>query len=296
MNKLNLIIERGKVWNISDLPTKSIALDGSVQGPFIDNKNKIYSFDHHDNCIRHVSSASCVQVLDALLLDFDANGYNVFINDVDGDTLIAFALLQKPELSKNSYVRKITRTIGLIDAHGPSYSIDEEEQKILKIFQNNVTKKIYELKSQKKYSECDLKDLLLDCVENFYLMAEGKFELLEEEVKELIYELSPKTNSDWIMVKTDSYNIMQKLYSDGYNKFIVWNQQPNGSFAYSLAKKSEFVDFPVKNILNELNIIESGWGGGTTIGGSPRNSDGSRSKIEPDEIVKIVNNILSKKI
>lgn len=293
MNKINLVIERGKVWDISELPPKSIALDGSVRGPFIDNKNKIYSFDHHDNCIRHVSSATCTQVLDALLLDFNANEYNIFVNDVDGDTVIAFALLQKPELAKNSYAKKITRIAGLIDAHGPSYTFDEEEQNILKIFQNNVTKKIYELKSQKKYAEYDLKELLFECVENFYSMVDGKFEHLEEETKEFFYELLPKTNSEWVMVKTDSYNIMQKLYSDGYNKFIVWNQQPNGSFAYSIAKKSEFVDFPVKDILNKLNEIETGWGGGSTIGGAPRNLDGSRSKISPDEIVNIVNSILS---
>lgn len=118
---VNLIIERGKVWNINDLPEKSIAIDGSVSGSFIDNDKKVYSFDHHGNCIRHSTSASCVQVLDAILLGFDPQDFNLYINDIDHDTVLASALLIKPEMANNSMVQDTVRAVGLIDAHGPSY-------------------------------------------------------------------------------------------------------------------------------------------------------------------------------
>ncbi|MFN8672945.1 MAG: hypothetical protein U0457_12795 [Candidatus Sericytochromatia bacterium] len=288
---INLIVERGKIWDISDLPHKSIALDGSVRGPFIDNEKKIYSFDHHDNCIRHVSSATCVQVLDALLLDFAPSGYNVYVNDVDGDTVISVALLLKPELVKNAYAKKITRIIGLIDAHGPSYPLEIEEKEIFNIFMNNVVNKIYDLKNKKEYGNYNLKELLLECINNFYLMIENKFEYKKQN-NEVIYKIYPDTNSDWIMVNSDSYLVMGRLYLEGYNKFITWNEQKDGSFAYSIAKKSEFVDFPVKYILEHLNTIENGWGGGSTIGGAPRNLDGSRSKIKPEDLVKIISKFL----
>lgn len=83
------------------------------------------------------------------------------------------------------------------------------------------------------------------------------------------------------------------LYKNGYNKIVVWQQLPDNSYAYSIAKKSEFVDFPIKNILEKLNFLESGWGGSSTIGGAPKNIDGSRSKLKPEEVVIIINELVT---
>ncbi len=293
-NSVKIIMERGKIWNIDELPEKSIAIDGSVMGPVIDNLNKKYSFDHHGNCIRHVSSATCVQVLDAILLDFNPDGYTIYINDVDGDTVLAAAILLKPELAKNNYVQDIVRTIGIIDSHGASYPLQEKAETDYKIFMNNVVDKVFQLKKEKKYGEADLEELLSHCINKFEQMVEGKFKDYQEQQEiSPVYELIPETNSDWIMIKTSTYNIFNQLYTKGYKKIIVWDKMPDGSYSYSIAKKSEFIDFPVKDILSKLNEIEPGWGGGSTIGGSPRNLNGSRSNLEPQKIIEIVNQVLA---
>jgi hypothetical protein len=44
--------------------------------------------------------------------------------------------------------------------------------------------------------------------------------------------------------------------------------------------------------LDALNSIEPGWGGGSTIGGAPRNADGSRSHMKPEEILNIINTVI----
>lgn len=287
-------VERGRKWAFSELPHKSIALDGAVAGPLIDNINKKYSFDHHGNCIRHISSATCIQVLDALLLGFDPEGYTIYVNDVDGDTVLSLALLLKPELSKSSYVQMIVRVIGIIDSHGPSYPLNEKEEKILNIFMNNVVDKVYQLKKDKKYGEYDLRTLIFECIDKFHKMLECNFENYEKKELEIVtYKESPNTNSDWYMIETNSRNIFSYLYKNGYTKIVVWQQLPDNSYAYSIAKKSEFVDFPIKNILEKLNFLESGWGGSSTIGGAPRNIDGSRSKLKPEEVVIIINALVT---
>lgn len=288
-----VVIERGKKWEFLELPNKSIALDGAVEGPLIDNINKKYSFDHHGNCIRHISSATCVQVLDALLLGFNPDSYNIYVNDVDGDTVLALALLLKPELAKKSYVQSIIKVVGIIDAHGPSYPLNEREEIILDIFMNKVVDKVYQLKKDKKYGSYDLRVLIFECIDKFHKMIEGNFENYEkQELETVTYKENPNTNSDWYMIETTSHNIFKYLYKGVYSKLVVWQQLPDNSYAYSIAKKSEFVDFPIKDILEKLNELEVGWGGGSTIGGAPRNPDGSRSKLKPEQIVIVINDIL----
>ena len=90
------------------------------------------------------------------------------------------------------------------------------------------------------------------------------------------------------MAQSDSF-IFDLLYKNGYTKAIAYMQQEDGSFRYTVGKKSDLVDgFSVPTILKALNEREQGWGGGSTIGGSPRNNDGSASRITPDEVFAVV--------
>ena len=114
----------------------------------------------------------------------------------------------------------------------------------------------------------------------------------KNESTEKNYKLTPETNSDWIMAQSSDH-IFNELYNHGYTKIVIWDNMPDGSYTYTIGKKSEFINFPVKNILDKLNSYESGWGGGSTIGGAPRNEDGSRSKLPPEEVMKIINDLLN---
>jgi len=90
-----------------------------------------------------------------------------------------------------------------------------------------------------------------------------------------------------------------KLYEDGFLRAVVYAQLPDGSVTYTIGKKSDMVSgFPVgpetkpQTLLYALNQKEAGWGGGTTIGGAPRNQDGSRSRLSPDKVFEIINDVL----
>ncbi|MFA6159449.1 MAG: hypothetical protein WC763_07525, partial [Candidatus Paceibacterota bacterium] len=99
---------------------------------------------------------------------------------------------------------------------------------------------------------------------------------------------------NWVLAESEGF-AFPTLYADGHNAVILYNKQPDGSFAYTIGKKSEFIPyFPVgphskpDTILSFLNGHEKGWGGGSTIGGAPRNSDGSRSRLTPQSIIALV--------
>ena len=44
--------------------------------------------------------------------------------------------------------------------------------------------------------------------------------------------------------------------------------------------------------ITALGEIEPGWGGGSTIGGAPRNADGSRSRLTPKQVFDAVERVL----
>lgn len=59
---------------------------------------------------------------------------------------------------------------------------------------------------------------------------------------------------------------------------------PAGTFGWTVGKKSDFARGDVPGFLAEMNTLEPGWGGGSTIGGAPRNADGTRSRLGFTEV------------
>ena len=292
---MNIQINRGFVAQFADLMPKSIALDGYVQGPAIDVENKRFSFDHHDGCVRLLTRATCQQVMDALLLGLDPTGYAIYINDVDGDTALAIWLLKNPSRVTEESVRRLVETVGTVDAHGPAYPT--MEPKLADAFFQGAMKPVSDLQRAKKYGEANLDDLLATCVENIDRLVAGTLEWTPRPEKERSFEVT-HTGNGWVMAKSDD-SIFDLLYANGHTKAIAYQVLGDGSIVYTVGKKSELVTgFPVGppsksgTILNALNEREKGWGGGSTIGGAPRNADGSRSRLTPDEVFSLVETLI----
>ncbi len=292
-----LVVERGKTEQLENLPKNSIALDGYVQGPLFDLENNRFSFDHHDKVNRQITRASCQQVEDALLLGFEPKEYGVYINDIDGDTVLSVWLLRHPEMVKDPKVRILVESVGGIDAHGPAYQPLDSE--LAEKFFKAVMKPEGDARRNKTYAQADLNTLLEQCLKNLDNLIAGTLEYTKE-VDKRSFEIT-REGTDWAMVESNDF-VFDMLYQAGHTRVVATQKQPDGSIAYTIAKKSELVNgFPVGptskegSILYELNKIEPGWGGGSTIGGAPRNSDGSRSRLSPEQVFEIIENIVSKK-
>lgn len=283
---MELIIERGRSLDVSDLPPCSIALDGYVRGPHIDVENHRYSFDHHENCIRHVTSATCVQVLDALLLGFQPEGCRVYINDVDADTVLSVFLLEQPERARDERVQTLVNAVGKLDAYGPVFPLPPALRKLADGYLEVAMAPEFQHRSQGTYSTCDLRDLLTECLDRTQLYLDGKLQG-EDGAAPVPYRVV-FAEGDLAMVEGGDRRMTAQAYADGWNKLVAILPIPDGSRAYTIAKRSEFVAFDVPGVLRALHEREPGWGGGSTVGGAPRNADGSRSRLSPEEVWEIV--------
>ena len=291
------VTSRGTVAIFAGLPPMSIALDGYCQGPVIDLEGQRFSFDHHENCVRLVTSATCKQVLDALLLGLDPTDYTAYVNDVDGDTALSVWLLQNPSFASEEMVRKLVDIVGAIDSHGPAYPVTD--QRLADVFFDGVMKPLVDLQRAKQYATADLDALLATCVENINRLVMGELDWTPAEEKAREFEITHRGHG-WAMAKSNDF-IFDLLYAEGHTRAIAYQELTDGSIVYTVGKKSELVTgFPVGpasvpgTILYALNEREEGWGGGSTIGGAPRNADGSRSHLTPDEVFAIVESVLNK--
>lgn len=297
-SNLTVIVERGRVIAFEELPANSIALDGYVQGPALDNVQRRYSFDHHAGCVRLVTKATCAQVLDALLLGLEPSGMQVFLNDIDGDTVLAVWLLSHPEMARQVTVRSLVDDVEHTDAHGPAYRPFLKNPELCRQFYQGVMAPEHEARKNRSFETIELKQLLWDCLQRLeqLLIEQQQFELSEPPKR--TYQITHQ-GLGWLMV-TSPDMVFDLLYADGHVRAVVWQpfQLMDGrtSWAYTIGKQSDLVSgFDIPGILKTLADVEPGWGGGSTIGGAPRQADGSRSFLEPDDVFAVIEGLVRQK-
>ncbi|WP_261555510.1 hypothetical protein [Frankia tisae] len=311
-----IVVDLGVTLPLAQLPPFSIALDGMVQGPAIDADTHRLSFDHHGGCVRLVTAATCQQVADALLLGLDPAPYTVYVNDVDADTCLALALLVRPELlgagqpgSVVTTTRDLVLAVAGRDAHGPAYPVRHPE--LLAAFSARVP--------------VPPAGTVTTAAEGFSALAGAV-----AAIAELVVGLSAqrpaapvprprpenasrsvdapparftvaRQGSGWVMLRAAiGARSFEEAYAAGHSRVVVFGELPDGSVAYTVAKRSDLVDFfPVGpasrpgTILAALAAREPGWGGGSSIGGAPRHRDGRRSALSPDEVFAIVETVVA---
>jgi hypothetical protein len=136
-----------KIWAQfkKEKPPCSIALDGYVKGePRFDAKGSYANFNHHEDVDRLATRSTCCQVHVAIkqgLIDnYRTNGKvegNIFVNDPDQDTSLAYWLLQNHEriLGRKSepLINRLVNLIDLLDTTAGVYPIDPLSETMRKI-------------------------------------------------------------------------------------------------------------------------------------------------------------------
>jgi hypothetical protein len=290
---MRLVIERGKIVPLSDLPPRSIALDGYVQGPAIDADGERYSFDHHAGCVRHATRATAEQVRDAIILGLDPRGFTVFVNDVDLDTALSVWLLANPHRASEEIVHELVDDAGLLDAHSGAYPMDPRKRHVIEWLSEPETT----ARADGTYWSLDnsgLEDLVADVSRrlDIYTHGETRPSVADFQLDER-YEIV-RRGSGWDLAKVIGIRSHASLFREGHLRVVMFRQLPDHTWGYTVAKQSEFVKrFPIERILAALAAREPGWGGGSTIGGAPRHPDGSRSRLTPDEVFDIVEKVVA---
>lgn len=293
---MEIVIERGKTLPFEELPPRSVALDGYVLGPSIDAETERYSFDHHGDCVRHATRATAEQVHDALVLGLQPRSLSVYLNDIDLDTALAVWLLRHPERAREPLVNRLVHGAGLLDAHSGAFPLAGDLPTIVEWLSEPETKS----RASGAYFELDTAGLhaLLDEIgRRISVYADGASQGYTENFSiDNRYEVLQR-GTGWILVQSLGTRAHARLFADGNERVIIHTTLRDGTHGYTVAKRSEFVKcFPVQRILAALSAQEPGWGGGSTIGGAPRNADGSRSRLTPREVFDIVEPVVRESV
>jgi hypothetical protein len=151
---VRLFVERGLAVSEESrarFPGHSVFLDGVYDGPpFLDNKNRQYSLDHHAGCLRPFTLATCEQAALMVLqgLPLDEGEWRLFVNEPDLDSVLASWLLLNHRVLRADGFRLLRRAMplvrveGLIDSHGlemdaflgmPSRLVEAEKARIVQL-------------------------------------------------------------------------------------------------------------------------------------------------------------------
>lgn len=294
--KINFVF--GQVLAFDTLPPNSIALDGAVQGPAVDAAGRRFSFDHHAGCVRLVTLATCQQVAVALglglVVDKDTE---VFVNDLDADTVLSVWLLKNPERVGEERVKELVERVGLTDAHGPIFPPHPIHREISPAYGSKEPQTI---------------EMLEGFLAKVSAYADGTWQAppARPERKSDGFAWSPKTG--WVTVT--QVNGFDEVYAKGFFAGVLYTDAPQETRMYTVAKRSDLVplaigpgstkrpptsveDYRQDTILGALGLAElarnsvqshaANWGGATSIGGSPRNPDGTMSCLTPSQVLEI---------
>lgn len=256
----------GLVLPFDDLPERSVALDGVVLGRHFDPFRYRFSFDHHETP-RFGLAATCEQVCDAIQMGFDpARLRHVLVNDVDRDVAAAVWLLLHPDRAVK--VRERVIGLGRADSHGLHAP-------------GAVPTPHFHATLPAKGSRPRNRDLLaaVDAVGNW--LESGSNPAVSPPEPDLAAFAITCPEARFIPAPNGSAG----LYSDGWTAFVLARKLGRGRWQYTYAKKSDFVPFDFAPVLFALNALEPGWGGASTVGGSPR---ATGSRLEPRELASLI--------
>ena len=287
-------------------PTFSIALDGYVSGPPRFSPSGPYAtFNHHEGTSRLETRATCAQVLMAirqgLFRCFRKDGQPhaiVYVNDCDEDVCAAYFLLKHGWLSDHAMNPLLNRLVAiedLLDATAGAYPFPADLPALRELAW------VFEPYRRARLSgELDRKGPatyrgVVEDVESRilrHLTGKGDEIALDTRYERL------GGGSGWAMIQEVGAQAKTGVLSDGIYAYVAVRQRPDGRWTYVVGRMSLFIDyFQVPAILDALNAAEDTtgkpdrWGGGDTIGGSPRVAG---SKLAPDEVRRIVSEVGSK--
>jgi len=284
-----IIFNWNKVIPQADMVANTCYLDGAVQGPVLDNSRFSYSFDHHSDCVRNWTSATCKQVRDSLELGFPIHKINtIVINDIDADTVLATWLLLNPTRCNEEAVVKMVEEVAWVDSN---------------FFATRSLHPLHATINGKHWlPENNTVDSLKEKLEKIDKYLSGEFvptSFNRPPVRVIGISVASKS------VIHDDVAELIDVYRGGADVVIGCVPAPNGdgTWGYIIGKTSDFVPcflkeqsekIPTKGVFfscqekEPKGRSEKVWNGSSSVGGAVFYEDGSRSSLSPEQVLEIV--------
>ncbi|MES2931598.1 MAG: hypothetical protein V4682_02765 [Patescibacteria group bacterium] len=285
----------------------SIALDGFVpEGPRFNSRGPWANFNHHEEVSRLETRATCAQVLIALrqglMTAFDPQLMSLFVNDCDEDVSLSVFLLKNHELATeriNPLLNRLVFMEDMLDTTGGAYAFSDNLESLHQLLW--VFEPYHEFRASGALDaqEADAFRAVIDSVgERIAAYVNGSSGQVTPDTR---YEMIRRV-PEFAVVRETGKNGRLGVYRDGINAFLSVRAISGDRFAYTLARSSQFVPFPIPKLLKALNAAElhewrgmieampeGSWGGSDVIAGSPR----SGSVLAPEHVVEVMRKAIS---
>jgi hypothetical protein len=307
---IELIVQPGVVisWENfrKEYPGNSIALDGFVKmGPKFARKGPHANFNHHEGVSRLETRATCAQVLLSLrqgLLDcfqHHCRTLRIYVNDCDQDVCLSVFILRNSSIAihaVNPYLNQLVTMEDVLDTTAGAYACPADLPSLTQlmwVFEPYTTFRSSGGLDRKDPSEYE--SIISSVDHRIMRFITGSAQSI---ILDLAYNVLYST-SQWKMVEETGSHARIGMYADGVKAFVSVAKADNDTYHYVFGRVSHYIDFPIDKMFAALNNAEGiaekdcdRWGGGNTVGGSPRLKG---SKLKPEEVIRIVDAILLKK-
>jgi len=310
--RVKVQVRRDYAFSLSEaeeLGERVILLDGAgTFGPLLDNKRRLYNLDHHQQCERTFTLATCEQALLMVTsgLDLGEGDWRIFANEPDLDTVLAlWCLLNHVRLKDlrseaRDVLYPLIRLEGAIDANGTALAevcglpkaVYEKAQRTL----GKLLEREQGVKGGGDWQTLDLEaytaemlgaiDRLVYSVEDFRGYAS---------IDEVYGHVEIGARSVAVLCRDDTgIYAVEKLLKERWGDqlaVIALEREPGH---YTLRRASTLSDVDLNDaysLLNQLDPNVDGrppgkrWGGSESIGGSPRHGG---SAFGPSELLRVL--------
>lgn len=278
----------------------SIALDGYVNmGPLYDPTGPRQNFNHHEGVSRLETRSTCAQVLMAirqgLFERFRFRGEPtaiVWANDCDEDVCLAYYLLSNHFIVRqtvNPILNRLVFMEDMLDATAGAYpfisdlpALDELAW-VFEPYRQFRLSGALEKKDASAYMS-----IVTDVCNRISAHTTGHGGSTPVDTR---YERIGG-GKGWIMAKEIGAQAKTGIFADGHKAYVTVRERGNGIYTYVIGRMSPYIRFDIPDLLKMMNGYEGlinkpdCWGGGDTVGGSPRVAG---SKITPDKVEEYIN-------
>lgn len=278
----------------------AIALDGFVpEAPHFDPVRRCVNFNHHEGVARLETRATCAQawlaVRQGLYSSLCHNGQpeaTLYVNDCDEDVCLSTFVLMYGhtlEVPERILLNRLVGATDLLDSTAGAFVFAEEH--ILPTIAW-IYRPYREFRLSGQLAERDPSAFLRvirEVHDRIWAYFRGED---EEAAVDTSFEILGSYPT-WLHVREIGEQAKFGIFAQT-DAFVTSSPYGTG-WMHILGRRSEFIPFPVPDLLACLSDAEKRlggglWGGGTTIGGSPR-QEGSR--LSPEAVAQIIQKVLN---
>ncbi len=288
-------------WNafVAEAGTFAVALDGYVSGPpRFDPVGPRVNFNHHEDVDRLATRSTCAQVLLAIRQGFfgcfthqGQPHADVYCNDCDEDVCTSWFLLKYGSFAEhvlNPALNRLVAIEDMLDATAGAYPFPADLAilgELAWVFEPY--RRLRLSGDLDRRDPAAFADVVGQVEQRILQHLTGRGHSLPIDMR---YERIGG-GPGWAMLREIGAQARTGAFHDGIRAYVEARQRPDGQWKYGIGRMSPFIPFDVPRILQALREAEGEmgddqWGGGNTLGGSPRVGG---SRLRPEEVEQVVN-------